>query len=339
MQRIKVITIIIISIFSLVKAQSIINDVEAIRTVIKEKEQFSFFYTGHSYGHHNSKEYWQKYTVDYPALSLLKNLELLSNFDFAVFGGDIVQRCNQPSVKALQESLLQPIGLPILNSAGNHDKCLSSLYNYPNQIEIRLEHSAFYIVSSFERDLEQSHLEWLKTKLTDVLENQAIQNIFIFTHRPIFLLASSDLQEAAQLANMAVNLEQKDDFMMLFEAIFSEIEQQNKSFYWFAGDVGVKYPLIYHSYSSNIHLIASGLYETAYDNVISVKVSATKVEIDVIGLEEIEFDVIDQYNHTWLAQFWQEKNNLSNSSNNFKGQFEGIKRLNQEVGEMLILSE
>ncbi len=336
MQLIKALTIVIISIFSLVEAQSI-NNIEAIQTAIKGKEEFSFFYAGHSYGHHNSQKYWQEHTIDYPALSLLKNIELLNKFDFAVFGGDIVQRCNQANIEALQESLLQPIGLPTLNSTGNHDRCLSSLYNYDNQIEVTLQHSVFYVISSAERDLEQDHLEWLEAKLTEVLEDQTIQNIFVFTHRPIFLLASSDLQEAGQLANMPVNLEYKNEFMALFGAIFSNMEKQNKHFYWFAGDVGVKYPLIYHSYSSNVHMIASGLYETAYDNIISVTVSATKVEVAVLGLEEVEFGVADQYDYNWLSQFWQKKNNSYNyQSNNFKGQFESIKRLHQEFEALLM---
>lgn len=287
-----------------------INNVHYLDELSQAKiADFSFFYAGHAYGKHNSKTYWEKYDVEYPAQALLDNIPILKEHDLAIFGGDVIERCLPPVLKALKESLLKPLAMPIFNSTGNHDVCLanSENYDYEQNIAFQYGHTLFLITSSAKLTLEGAKVSWLIKKINESKSDDSVKNVFVLTHRPIFLSFVPELQQAAQLANDPVIEEQS--IIDRFSESLTDFAILDKELYWLAGDVGVNYPLIYHQFASNIYFIASGMYENNYDHVVSVRVQDTTltdksiVSLDVKGLSSYKFKTIETYTYQWLKEF------------------------------------
>ena len=285
-----------------------INNPDQIITRLDNTESFSFFYVGHPYGAHKGREYWKKYNTAYPPAGLLKNIDKLKSHDFAVLGGDIVEVCKDPNIDTLNDLLLKPLELPVLNSTGNHDYCLVEKAGYNPLLVFTLGSNTFLVLSSKNRMLEEKHQDWLEQHLEGLITDPTNKRVFIFTHRPVFFLLDNNLSLAAQKSNFSV--EQDAQFMQRFGPLLERISDQNKEIFWFAGDMGIHLPIAYSNRNPNIHFIASGLYERPVDHYISVQVNSSKVDMKVHGLVEEMNSEITDYSSVWVADFLSEDDSL-----------------------------
>ncbi len=274
-----------------------------------DTESFSFTYIGHAFGADNDSSYWQNNTVDYPATALLSNMSILKQPDFTIFGGDIVQRCFPQVFAVLETSLLNRLDMPVFNSAGNQDFCFVEQYGFDKTIDFVHGANLFLVISSEFGELEKENQDWLIDKLTAALQNETIKNVFVFTHRPLFLDFLPELQQAASLTNTPVKAAKET--AETFLNILDEFPKAQKNVYWLASDVGENYPLISHKYNENVQFIASGLYDHAYDHVLNIDVSSqtTKAEvtISITNLGNYKFSSLEDYSPEWLEKFVKEK--------------------------------
>ena len=84
------------------------------------------------------------------------------------------------------------------------------------------------------------------------------------------------LKSTLKSANYPVNPDEA--FTKTIKNVISVIDA-NKSVNWFAGDLGMHLPLIFHTISSNIHLVGSGVYETNDDHYLDVVIKPDTLEI------------------------------------------------------------
>jgi len=281
-----------------------INNPDQIAARLNDTETFSFFYIGHSYGAHKGQEYWKKYDTAYPPADLLKNIDKLKAHDFAVLGGDIVEVCRDSNIDTLDELLLNPLGMPVLNSTGNHDYCLVEKAGYNPLLAFTLGSNAFLVLSSKTRMLEEKQQVWLKHQLEGLITNPTNKRVFIFTHRPVFLLLENDLSLAAEKSNYPVENDVR--FKQRFGPLLKRLSDYDKEIFWFAGDMGIHLPIAYSNRKPNVHFIASGLYERPVDHYISIQVNSSKVALKVRGLVEEMNSEITDYSSAWVADFLSE---------------------------------
>jgi len=255
-----------------------INNPEAISAAIDDADAFRFFYIGHAYGAHNGGGGKKK--LVYPHPEIIRIIDQLKQYDFGVFGGDVVEVCNRQSVEALEKFLVKPLGLPLINSTGNHDNCLKKTYNYPSMQAFTKEKNTFLVISSNQRKLGKQMIEWLREQLEKFNRNPDTKRLFIFTHRPTFLLLDPSLKDAANLANFPVRPD--SDFTSAIKNIISNIDT-NKAVYWFAGDLGLRLSSVYKKLGQNVHLIGSGVYERDNDHYLDVEIKPDTVEIKSVN--------------------------------------------------------
>jgi len=256
-----------------------INRTDAINESIEDPDSFRFFYVGHAYGAHNGGG--GKKGIVYPHPELIRQIEQLKKYDFGVFGGDVVEVCNKRSVQAFEDFFIKPLGIPLLNSMGNHDGCLMDVYNFPELQVFNKASNTFIVINSANRRLEEKIVDWLYKELGKFNSNDEAKRLFIFTHRPTFLLLDPALKNATRLGNFSVN---PDKYFT--DAIRNVILDMGpgKSVYWFAGDLGMRIPYIYRKLGDNVSLIGSGVYERDSDHYLDVSVKSGKVEIKTINL-------------------------------------------------------
>jgi len=255
-----------------------INNPEAISDAIVDPDSFSFFYIGHAYGAHNGKGGEKQ--LAYPHPEILKVIDQLVNYHFGAFGGDVIEICNTQTIKAFEDFLVIPLGLPLINSMGNHDRCLDKIYGFPALQAFSKGNNSFLIINTNNRNFDNQQIEWLGKQLNIFNLDPKAKRIFIFSHRPTFMLLDPSLNAASGLANYPV--EKNHFFTHKIGKTLSEIDAR-KEVYWFAGDVGMRLSLIYKQLKPNIHFIASGLYERDEDHYLDIKVTSGKVNISAIN--------------------------------------------------------
>ena len=256
-----------------------INNSEAIGASIDDPDSFRFFYIGHAYGAHNGGGGKGKKIV-YPHPEIIRIIDQLKQYNFAVFGGDVVEICNKQSVEAFEKFLVEPLGLPLINSMGNHDKCMQKIYQFPDTQVFTRGNNTFLIINTAQIELDQQKVVWLREQLDIFRRDPDSSRIFIFTHRPTFLLLDPSLKDATKYGNFAVKPD--IDFTNSIKKTISDIDS-NKSVYWFAGDLGMKLSYIYKKLGNNVHLIGSGVYERDNDHYLDVTVKPDTVEIKAIN--------------------------------------------------------
>lgn len=279
-----------------------INNQDAMAAVATES--FSFVYIGHAYGSDNDSDYWQANSIDYPATSLLSNISLLKQHDFAIFGGDMIQQCTPEVLEALQDSLLERLNMPIFNSASKRDLCLADKYSFKNTIAMVHGNNLFLFVSSEQETLEKEQAIWLSSKLSKALENTEVENVFMFTSKPFFLGYHPELQQAANLAN--VPIESNSNSQEIILSALDDYADSQKRVHWFASDIGRNYPVIFHNYNERVSFIASGIYDNAFDHVLTVTVDSQPskaVDIEITTIGEQDYGTIEAYSHQWLNEF------------------------------------
>lgn len=255
-----------------------LNHPEAINSAIDNGDAFKFFYIGHAYGAHNGGGGKRK--IVYPHPEIIRLIDDLKQYNFGAFGGDVVEICNKQSVEAFEKFLAYPLGIPLINSMGNHDKCLQELYGFPDTQAFTIGTNTFLVINTNQVQLDKQKIDWLRGQLNQFNHRPDTKRLFIFTHRPEFLLLDKSLKEATKYGNFAV--EPNQYFNSTIKPAISDIDP-GKSVYWFAGDLGMRLSYVYKKIRQNVHLIGSGVYERDSDHYLDVTIQPDTVEIKAIN--------------------------------------------------------
>lgn len=255
-----------------------INNPEAINAAINDADAFRFFYIGHAYGAHNGGGGKKK--IVYPHPEIIRIIDDLKQYNFGAFGGDVVEICNKQSVEAFEKFLVNPLGLPLINSMGNHDSCLQEVYGFPATQVFSKGKNTFLVINTNQVELDKQKIDWLREQMDKFNRSPDAKRLFIFTHRPAFLLLDPSLKEATKYGNFAV--EPNKDFTNAIKQTIS-VTGPGKSVYWFAGDLGMRLSYVYKKMRQNVHLIGSGVYERDNDHYLDVAIKPDTVEIKAVN--------------------------------------------------------
>ena len=255
-----------------------INRPESINAAIDDANAFRFFYIGHAYGAHNGGGGKKK--IVYPHPEIIRLIDDLKQYNFGAFGGDVVEICNKNSVDAFEKFFAYPIGIPLINSMGNHDKCLQEIYGFPDTQTFTIGANTFLVINTNQIKLDKQKIDWLREEIKQFNDRPDTKRLFIFTHRPAFLLLDTALKEATKYGNFPV--EPNQHFSNTIKPVLSRINP-GKTVYWFAGDLGLRLSYIYKKMGQNEHLIGSGVYERDSDHYLDVTIKPDTVEIKAIN--------------------------------------------------------
>ncbi|UPT68555.1 MAG: hypothetical protein M0D57_07980 [Sphingobacteriales bacterium JAD_PAG50586_3] len=183
---------------------------------------------------------------------------------------------------------------------GNHewtDPITSQMYlGFPYYI-IEAPGSAFIILNSEDWGNKEQKAFWDK-QLGEYINNAAVKNIFILSHRLIWATGNPMFADLLQLTNSPEmhTGQQLIDLNMLKPHL-------DKQFYFLSGDVGLnnKLPFFYQR-EGNITFIATGMGDLPTDAVIEATVYKDNIEFKPLYLGADNSAKLADYNMTKVAQ-------------------------------------
>lgn len=256
---------------------------------------YSFWVSAHFYGGSGN-------VSGYPASTLLANLDMINASDekFLVCAGDLFKDV-QNDIPKFKRSLFDKLQKPLFNAVGNHDVSGNVFTdNYGSTYYYFGYQGDRFIILDTELDgssISGNQLGFLKNILATAQEGQ---NIFIFSHRPIWAEEDPELSKAFpdNTKSLTGTNFESDIEPLLMKA------QKKSNIYWFSGSLG-KAPasFFYHKKeNSNIHYVQTAIRDLKRDAMLSVQVKSGKVEFKTVSLTDQELKPLEEYNYA----FWME---------------------------------
>ena len=243
-----------------------------------DPNDFSFIVAGHVYGAPGVKNK----PFHPPFMKTLDSLQKSDTLDFAVFTGDIVQKCDEKSWDKVDQYLSKK-NMKVLFAAGNHDLTNRELYSS------RYGHSSY----SFEignnliviLDLMNSGWNMEESQLNQIWEmcdKNRYENILIFSHHVFW-------HDEKYTPNLKPNsMYARSETLNFYTEALPILQSLRGHVYIYAGDVGanaIGSELTLHK-SGHVHMIASGMGGGKWDNIIQVDVYRDIVTNKVIYLQD-----------------------------------------------------
>lgn len=255
---------------------------------------YKIVFGGHLYGSQNE--------AAKPYASFSNSLNKINNEKAALFFslGDAVRKPDLATYDIFSDLTLK-VEAPVFTAMGNHeweDPITSQMYlGFPYYI-IEAPGSAFIILNSEDWGNKEQKAFWDK-QLNDYINNAAVKNIFILSHRLIWATGNPMFADLVQLTNSPEmhSGEQLIDLNKLKPHL-------DKQFYFIAGDVGLNGRLpFFFQREGNLTFIATGLGDLPTDAVIEATVYKDKdVEFKPLYLGTNEQAQLADYNMTKVAQ-------------------------------------
>lgn len=265
---------------------SILNDCKA--------QSFSFFVAGHAYGAHAGAN------IGLHPPFLAKAGEEMDSSVFAIFlTGDLVNQSTQSSWDQVALDL-DSFGIPSYYSMGNHDQddLGYSVFNekYGNTYySLNYNNSLFIVLNSTigDRQISTEQLTFLKNCLDNT--DAQIENVFLFFHEILW----NTIDEYSQvLSNSRSRYGQMKNHSNYWTDVHPLLASCGKPVYIFTGDVGgnTDANALFYDQWNNVTLISSGMGEVKDENFLRVDVSADKVFIKPISLNNnVELKPLEFY--------------------------------------------
>ena len=250
---------------------------------------YEFLISGHFYGGSQNKS-------GFPASTLLGNIDAInqSNAKFFICLGDMVMDVKN-DIPKFKSSLFSMLQVPLFNAVGNHDISGTIYQDNFGKTWSAFDYQGdrFVLLDAEEGDsqIKGEQLEFFKKQIAG-----EYNNLFIFSHRPIWAEARTDLEGVFP-----------DNTQGAFGTNYLEIEpllqSTNKPVYWFSGSLGdapVSY--FYHRpEQGNLHLIQTAIRDLERDAILKVKLKAGKVSFETQSLTGQTLEPIEHYN----LEFWR----------------------------------
>lgn len=225
--------------------------------------EYSFLLGGHLYGEYG-------YSV-FPSASLLANIDTInsSGARFFVSLGDNFRKCDTLQIANFLNSFAAKLQMPLFNAAGNTDLNNRELYEAKfGRTFYSFEYNeGLFVFLDVELDngnITGEQWQFFFHTLQSAADGAGIKNIFIFTHRCVWLVKNRDYQEVFKLAGFSGK---ENNFLTQIEPLLIPVSK-SKAVFWVSGENGAggSLPLFYEKDPEhNITYISVGIGDTDKD--------------------------------------------------------------------------
>lgn len=262
---------------------------------------YSFIVSGHFHGASSNSS-------GFPASSLLANLDTLIRMkpDFMVSLGDIFLKASEAEIQNYEKALFSRLPFPLFNSPGNHD--LSEVYKKryaPTWFSFTHGTEAYLFLDTEINDGSISDVQYdsLRSFLKKSSAGNAIRNIFIFSHRPVW--AEENKKYNALFTDNTQSLtgvNYEKEILPLLKEI------KGRNIYWIAGSMGGTAPSsFFYEQNDNLTYIATSIRDLPRDGVLMVRVENGKVAFNTFSLTSQKVLTLEEYN----VDYWQKNKKVA----------------------------
>ena len=234
-----------------------------------EKEPYSFFVAGHTYGYPDTN--FSNLGIHPPFKAYFPKIKKDPAIKFGVLTGDIVIEATEGKWDAVEEDLSQ-LDMPVYFAPGNHDIYKRELYidRFGDPYFSLVYNGDLFIILDPNLDrwsISGDQLKFLKKTIRK--NKRKVKNIFVFMHQLLWW------KEKNIFRNIHLNYPpytpETLNFWSKVEPLFHRI---SNDVYLFAGDLGAHKNATHYMYYhyDNITFVASGMGSMTDDNFIIVDV-------------------------------------------------------------------
>lgn len=282
-----------IVVISLVFIMTLVSSAQSLNggfLQVSDSSNFSFIVSGHFYG-------GAAKTSGYPASSILGNIDLLnsSESEFIICLGDLFMDINN-DIPFYEKSFLSRLNKPLLNAVGNHDlsrdvyqeKYGETFYSFD------IGNNSFIVLDT---ELNDGSIEEEQLKLFNVVLDSDADNVFIFSHRPVWAEGDPELEGIfkGNTKSLISNNFQEDVLPLL--------NQSKSKVCWFSGSLGGSAPssFFHHQKAKNLTYIATAIRDLKRDAILEVGITGNKIEFNPISLTGQDLKPVTSYD----VDFWK----------------------------------
>jgi hypothetical protein len=272
----------------------------------QKDDTLSFFTIGHPYGAPSS-------FGDYPATSLLLNIDFLmqQDPDFVMFLGDLARGGKPYEFELMVDLFVKKITPEVHNAIGNHDSInrvnYQKLFTKKSYYSFTKKSTLFVVLDteSSKEMIDEKQFDFFKTQLNEALDDDKIQNIFVFSHKLMWLGASDDFGKMTRYTHDPKgHVRAAEWYKVNVVPLLSKLNKKN--LYWVGGDVGCMTPsnvYVKHAGLNNIHYFASGICDQIDDGIIKFVIKDGKVKFYFEELlNQKVTEVVTPSFDTWVIQ-------------------------------------
>ncbi|HET6244672.1 MAG: metallophosphoesterase [Bacteroidetes bacterium] len=259
---------------------------------------FSFIVTGHLHGASSN-------ISGFPAASLLANIDTINslNADFIISLGDLFLDVNDNYVANYKRSLFDKLNMPLFNAVGNHDLSGNRYESYFGKtfFSFVYNENLFIFLDTEINDgsIKGEQMEFFKNAISQAQKNNAIKNIFIASHRPVWSENNSRYNtffKGNTQTQFGLN-----NFKTEVSSYLNELS--TKSIFWFSGSMASGPVSFFYDKQkdSNISFIITAIRDLKRDAILLVSVNTDKaVEFNTISLTGEPLHNLQTYD----IEFW-----------------------------------
>lgn len=272
-------------------------------------DNYRFIAAGHIYGNPDSESIQ-------PAETLIKNIPKLQllNPNMIILLGDTVRQSDKDNFKALENTLLGRISVPVYNAVGNHDVGNRFLYESRYNrtfFNFKYRNSQMIILDTelSDQNISGDQLTMFLDALEAAEKDHEIQHVFIFMHKPLFFIGEERYSKIAPHVNAWRSYATETNFKEILHKHMLALSRE-KNVFLIAGDIGVQgsFPLFYDKkVDANLYYLATGLGDTEDDAVLLIEVDGGDFSITPISLTGEKLDDIETYNTTHWKNYFNER--------------------------------
>jgi hypothetical protein len=299
--KLKLIIIIVISAIHFSFSQSIISPFnhKAVNLSDQSSSAYSFLAFGHWYGSEMNTRSLM------PSSTILTNIDNMNNHHpaFIMALGDIYRQTDTITLSYFKSNVINKISSPLFNAVGNHEIEDASFYQsnfgstfYSFQIKKEL-----YIVLNSEMaacELEGEQLNFLKTELKNALNSILIKNVFIFSHKLMWIT----LDEKFSHLYPDYECYNKTNFK---NEIYPQLLELSltKYVYFLSGDCGIS--LFYHKVKDHeLTFLSCAINDSENDAFLKINISdQSNVNIEAHSFVEKKLHPLE----TFTIDYWMEQ--------------------------------
>lgn len=271
-----------------------------MKTIEQYDNTFSLILIGHAYGKHTS--YYNRKELIYPAVTLQNNINYINQNDFAIFLGDIVEKCEDEYFITFKKIILEKINIPNINVYGNHENC-KIYHDYNKTLQtFSIKDNLFILIPYMKEHRNVVDKIWNIIKLN--LDNRIeYKNYIILSHQVLNVYFLDKLLQnySSSKSNDPILL---DKNIQINKDFYYYMKRNKNKFYFISGDVGSyeSFPALYFN-EKNKYFISTGLYENSEDNFIKMNFNENEITIELINIGGVKRNIKDYSYEKVLNKF------------------------------------
>ena len=258
---------------------------------------YSFIAFGHWYG--NPMNLHQLL----PSRSVLSGIDNFNQHHpaFIMAMGDVYQKADSLTISNFQKLVLNKITVPLFNAAGNHelekDRDFYESHFGKTIYSFQIKNELYIVLDSeiANCELEGEQLNFLKNCLDSAVNKIDIQNIFIFSHKLIWITLEEKFVHVLNKLYKDYNCYDGTSFK---NQVYPKLLETSikKSIYWLSGDCG--FSLFYHKVKDHhLTFLSCGIADVNEDAYLKIDIDEKKnVNIQAHSFNGEKLNLIADYN-------------------------------------------